>query len=157
MSINQHNPSPWMQKTVQRWLEQNLLAVIEDSEVVAQVVTNLPFDVGRGSVMKIHQLTSIDLAGMKLRSLHQSLVYVEVQTQMRVGIDVSWEEYQSSQEVRDFVGETEEEFISTSVMFDTSVGVVLDLELLKEPPMVIKHFLRKISGPSTDVEFNEGS
>ena len=90
-------------------------------------------------------------------SLHLSRVTVDVNVNLHIGIDVSWDEYQSSQEVREFVGEAEEEFISTTVFFDMPVQVKLELELLKEPPMIASYTLRKIGGPATAVEYKTRS
>ena len=140
----------WARQTISRWLEQNLLEIIEGSEALPQVVANFPADIARGNAMKVKELRALNLESV---SLHLSRVTVDINVNLHIGIDVSWDEYQSSQEVREFVGEAEEEFISTTVFFDSPVQVTLELELLKEPPMVASCKLRKISGDATYVEY----
>ena len=140
-------------QTILRWLERDFLELIEESEVLPQVVANLPGNMARGNAMKIKELRALNLQELKLLSFHLSRVTVDINVNLHVGIDVSWDEYQSSQEVREFVGEAEDEFISTTVFFDSPVQVTLELELLKEPPMVASCKLRKISGDATYVEY----
>lgn len=138
---------------VMKWLEQDLLTIIEESEVLPIVVADFPNGVGRGNAMRIEKLKSMDLGGLKLRSLNQSQVNVQVDLVVHVAIDVYWEEYQSSQEVRNLIGENEQEFVSSTIYLDTPLHVSVDLELLKQPPMVTSHELREISGSATSVEY----
>ncbi len=144
-------------QTILRWLDQNFLEVIEEAEVLPQVVANLPNNIARGNAMRVKELRALNLDGLKLISLHMSRVTADVSVNLHIGIDVSWDEYQSSQEVREFVGEEEEEFVSTTVFFDSPVHVTLELELLKEPPMVASYTLRKISGAANCVEYKDRS
>jgi hypothetical protein len=139
---------------VSKWLEQDLLTIIEKSKVLPIVVADFPDSVGRGNAMRIEKLKSMDLGGLKLHSLNQSHVNVEIDLVLHVAIDVYWVEYQSSQEVRNLIGECEEEFVSSTIYLDTPLHVSVDLDLLKEPPMVISHALRKVSGSATSVEYS---
>ena len=90
---------------------------------------------------------------MKHLSLQLRQVTVDISVNVHLGIDISLEEYQNNVEVREFLGDLEGEFISTSVVCDSSLQLTLELELMKEPPMVVSHKLRKIAGvnrPGTD-------
>jgi hypothetical protein len=140
-------------KTITRWIYQDFLSIIEEADVLPEVVANLPSDMSRGNALKIKELNSLSLDGMKLLSLQLSRVMVELSVKIHMGIDVSWDDYKSSHEARTFVGETDEEFISTTVFFDSQVQVTLELELLKVPPMVVSYRLKKIIGEATSVEY----
>ena len=143
----------WARQTISRWLEQNLLEIIEGSEALPQVVANFPADIARGNAMKVKELRALNLESVSLLSLHLSRVTVDINVNLHIGIDVSWDEYQSSQEVRDFVGDPGEEFISITAFLDAPVQVKLELALLREPPMVASFALRQISGQATCVAY----
>ncbi len=141
-------------KIIGLWLEQNILEIIKESETLPEVTAELPNGIGRGNASEIKELKSIDIQGMKLLSINQSHVNATVEMILEVSVDVYWHEYLSSQEVRDFVGESEDEFQSITTYFDAPIRVSIDLEILKEPPMVMSHFLREIGGGRYSIKFN---
>jgi hypothetical protein len=145
--------SDWVRQTLSKWADRHLLEVIQDTDVLPQVVMNMPHNVARGNAMKIKELQELSLQGMKHLSLQLRQVTVDISANVHLGIDISWEEYQNHAEVREFLGDLEGEFISTSVVCDSSLQLTLELELLKEPPMVVSHKLRKIAGDASSVEF----
>jgi hypothetical protein len=145
--------SDWVRQTLSKWADQHLLEVIQDTDVLPQVVMNMPHNVARGNAMKIKELQELSLQGMKHLSLQLRQVTVDISVNVHLGIDISWEEYQNNVEVREFLGDLEGEFISTSVVCDSPLHMTLELELLKEPPMVVSYKLRKIAGDATSVEF----
>jgi hypothetical protein len=145
--------SDWVRQTLSKWADLHLLEVIQDTDVLPQVVMNMPHNVARGNAMKIKELQELSLQGMKHLSLQLRQVTVDISANVHLGIDISWEEYQNNVEVREFLGDLEGEFISTSVVCDSPLHMTLELELLKEPPMVVSYKLRKIAGDATSVEF----
>ena len=104
-------------KIIGIWLEQNILEIVKESESLPVVTADLPNGVGRGNASQIKELKSIDIQGMKLLSINQSHLNTTVEMILEVSVDVYWHEYLASQEVRDFVGETEEEFQSITSYF----------------------------------------
>ena len=140
-------------KIIGIWLEQNILEIVKESESLPVVTADLPDGVGRGNASQIKELKSIDIQGMKLLSINQSHLNTTVEMILEVSVDVYWHEYLASQEVRDFVGETEEEFQSITSYFDAPIKVSIDLEILKEPPMVMSHFLKEIGGGRFSIQY----
>ncbi len=140
-------------KIIGIWLEQNILEIVKESESLPVVTADLPDGVGRGNASQIKELKSIDIQGMKLLSINQSHLNTTVEMILEVSVDVYWHEYLASQEVRDFVGETDEEFQSITSYFDAPIKVSIDLEILKEPPMVMSHFLKEIGGGRFSIQY----
>ena len=146
-NVDQHK------KIIGLWLEENILEIVKESESLPVVTADLPDGVGRGNASQIKELKSIDIQGMKLLSINQSHLNATVEMILEVSVDVYWHEYLASQEVRDFVGETDEEFQSITSYFDAPIKVSIDLEILKEPPMVMSHFLKEIGGGRFSIQY----
>lgn len=146
-NVDQHK------KIIGLWLEENILEIVKESESLPVVTADLPDGVGRGNASQIKELKSIDIQGMKLLSINQSHLNTTVEMILEVSVDVYWHEYLASQEVRDFVGETDEEFQSITSYFDAPIKVSIDLEILKEPPMVMSHFLKEIGGGRFSIQY----
>ena len=146
-NVDQHK------KIIELWLKENILEIVKESESLPVVTADLPDGVGRGNASQIKELKSIDIQGMKLLSINQSHLNTTVEMILEVSVDVYWHEYLASQEVRDFVGETEEEFQSITSYFDAPIKVSIDLEILNEPPMVMSHFLKEIGGGRFSIQY----
>ena len=146
-NVDQHK------KIIELWLKENILEIVKESESLPVVTADLPDGVGRGNASQIKELKSIDIQGMKLLSINQSHLNAIVEMILEVSVDVYWHEYLASQEVRDFVGETDEEFQSITSYFDAPIKVSIDLEILKEPPMVMSHFLKEIGGGRFSIQY----
>ena len=146
-NVDQHK------KIIELWLKENILEIVKESESLPVVTADLPDGVGRGNASQIKELKSIDIQGMKLLSINQSHLNATVEMILEVSVDVYWHEYLASQEVRDFVGETEEEFQSITSYFDAPIKVSIDLEILNEPPMVMSHFLKEIGGGRFSIQY----
>ena len=146
-NVDQHK------KIIGLWLEENILEIVKESESLPVVTADLPDGVGIGNASQIKELKSIDIQGMKLLSINQSHLNAIVEMILEVSVDVYWHEYLASQEVRDFVGETDEEFQSITSYFDAPIKVSINLEILKEPPMVMSHFLKEIGGGRFSIQY----
>ena len=146
-NVDQHK------KIIELWLKENILEIVKESESLPVVTADLPDGVGRGNASQIKELKSIDIQGMKLLSINQSHLNAIVEMILEVSVDVYWHEYLASQEVRDFVGETDEEFQSITSYFDAPIKVSINLEILKEPPMVMSHFLKEIGGGRFSIQY----
>ena len=79
---------------IRKWLELDLLSILEDSGVLPQISANLPYDIGRASAMKIQEIKSLNPGNITRHSLNQSNVSIEAEAILHVGVDISWDEYQ---------------------------------------------------------------
>ena len=70
-----------------------------------------------------------------------------------VSVDVSWDDYLSSVEVRELVGESESEFIFLSLDTQIDLTLKIQFELLKEPPMVASYKVLSIDGSTGGCSF----
>jgi len=88
-----------------------------------------------------------------LISLSYSKIQASISVSPTVNLDVSWDDYLASSEVRELVGESEE-FMSTS--FDASVDlkIAMEFELIKEPPMVANYRVLSIDGETGGCTFS---
>jgi hypothetical protein len=91
---------------------------------------------------------------MRLKSLSQSVVNATLSVKLSFGLYVSKEDYDASQEVRDFVGEQDGDFYGIHTDTDANLEVCFDFELLKQPPMVLSTRLRSIAGQSSTYRFD---
>ena len=141
------------EETIKNWLLANLHEVINDLEVIPSISFNLPVDVGRANASKVTSIKSVDLKDVQLISLSYSKIQANISVSPTVNLDVGWEDYLASSEVRELVGESEE-FMSTS--FDASVDlkIAMEFELIKEPPMVANYRVLSIDGETGGCSFS---
>lgn len=95
----------------------------------------------------------MDIDGLKMLSLSESTVEVSISVNINMYVDVGWDDYLSSPEVREFVGEVEEEFISNYSSFDSDVDLKIYLIILNFTPMVASHEIVSISGDYKTITF----
>ena len=79
----------------------------------------------------------------------QGRVEVTVSAVVSISVYISADDVQASEEARAWVGDVEAGFLGAYVDFDCPVIVKLELELLKEPPMVLTAKLTGIEGASS--------
>jgi hypothetical protein len=147
-------PTSEARKTIEQWLKTNLLEELNSWDMLPQVVGDFPENTGRGNLTAIKRIESMDLGSMQLKSLSQSVVNANLSVTLSVSLYVSKEDYDSSQEVRDFVGPEDHEFSGIYLDTDTKLRVCFDFELFKQPPMVLSTKLRTIGGQSTTYSFD---
>ena len=144
---------PDLKKIVKNWLSTDLLQVLSDTEALAEVVVNFPVGIGSSSASRLKSINSMDIDGLKMLSLSESTVEVSISVNINMSVDVGWDDYLSSPEVREFVGEVEEEFISNYSSFDSDVDLKIYLIILNFPPMVASHEIVSISGDYKTITF----
>jgi hypothetical protein len=147
-------PSPQDKAIIKSWLVDNLHEVLNNLEVIPSISFNLPEDVGRANASKIKAINSVNLKDVHLVSLSYSNVEATVSASPEVSVDVSWDDYLSSSEVRDLVGETEKEFAFLSIYTEVNLEIKIHFELLKEPPMVASHKVLEVNGDSGGCKFS---
>lgn len=139
-------PTQIQRDTVERWLPENLLAITNDFDAWHIIATDIPEGLARSSAIAVKKIKNLQLESMQLLSLSQSVLQIEVDAMVGLSIYVNAENYENSQEVRDWVGYDDQDFQGCYIDFDADVTVSLALELLKEPPMVISQRLSAVSG-----------
>lgn len=72
---------------------------------------------------------------------------------LRFSLCVNKEEFDASQEVRDFWGELGDDFSGVHTDTEATLDVSCVVEMLNEPPMVISTRFRSISGPASHCVF----
>lgn len=147
-------PTAEARKTIEQWLQTNLLDELNSWDVLPQVVGDFPENVGRGNLTAIKRIESMDLGSMQLKSLSQSTVNATLSVTLSVSLYVSKEDYDASQEVRDFVGPEDDDFSGIYLDTDSKLRVSFNFELIKEPPMVLSTKLRSVGGNSTTYNFD---
>ena len=147
-------PTVEARQTIEHWLQTHLLEELGSWDILPQVVADFPEHTGRGQPTALKAVQSIDLGSMRLKSLSQSLVSATLSVTLSFSLYVSKEDYDNSQEVRDFVGNHDDDFSGIYTDTDAKLEVTFDFELLKEPPMVLSAKLRSISGQSTTFRFD---
>jgi hypothetical protein len=146
-------PSSKEEETIKNWLLANLHEVINDLEVIPSISFNLPVDVGRANASKVTSIKSVDLKDVQLISLSYSKIQANISVSPTVNLDVGWEDYLASSEVRELVGESEE-FMSTSFDAPVELKIAMEFELIKEPPMVANFRVLSIDGETGGCTFS---
>ena len=143
-------PTAVARKTIEQWLQTNLLDELNSWDMLPQVVGDFPENIGRGNLTAIKRIESMDMGSMQLKSLSQSVVNATLSVTLRVSLYVSKEDYDASQEVRDFVGPEDDDFSGIYLDTDSKLRVSFDFDLFKQPPMVLSTKLRSVGGQNTN-------
>ena len=125
-------PTEEARNTIEHWLQTHLLEELGSWDMLAQVVADFPENTGRVLPSALKGVKSIDLGSMRLKSLSQSVVNATLSVTLSFGLYVSKEDYDASQEVRDFVGEQDGDFYGIHTDTDANLEVCFDFELLKQ-------------------------
>ena len=147
-------PTEEARNTIEHWLQTHLLEELGSWDMLPQVIADFPENTGRVHPTALKGVKSIDLGSMRLKSLSQSVVSATLSLTLSFGLYVSKEDYDASQEVRDFVGEQDGDFYGIHTDTDANLEVCFDFELLKQPPMVLSTRLRSIAGLSSTYRFD---
>ena len=147
-------PTEEARNTIEHWLQTHQLEELGSWDMLPQMVADFPENTERVHPTALKGVKSIDLGSMRLKSLSQSVVNATLSVTLSFGLYVSKEDYDASQEVRDFVGEQDGDFYGIHTDTDANLEVCFDFELLKQPPMVLSTRLRSISGQSSTYRFN---
>ena len=147
-------PTEEARNTIEHWLQTHLLEELGSWDMLPQVVADFPENTGRVHPTALKGVKSIDLGSMRLKSLSQSVVNATFSVKLSFGLYVSKEDYDASQEVRDFVGEQDGDFYEIQTDTDANLEVCFDFELLKQLPMVLSTRLRSIGGLSSTYQIN---
>ena len=145
--------TPKDEAVIKVWLLANLHDVLNDLEVIPSVSFNLPADIGRANASQVKSINSVDLKDVQLVSLSYLKVEALISITPNVSVDVSWDDYLSSVEVRELVGESESEFIFLSLDTQIDLTLKIQFELLKEPPMVASYKVLSVDGSTGGCSF----
>ncbi len=146
-------PTDEVRKTIENWLQTHLLEELSSWDMLSQVLANFPENTGRLNPTALKSVKTIGVSSMRLKSLSQSVVNANFSVTLSFSLYVSKEDFDASQEVRDFVGLQDIDFSGVYIDTDATLDVCFDFELLKQPPMVISARFRSISGPTSSYVF----
>ena len=118
---------------------------MNELEVIQSLAFNIPEGLGRANSTGIKAVKSVQLNELQLLSLSYSKVQAIVKVNSKISLNVSWDDYLSSEEVRQIVGESEE-FTFLSLDMDSDFTLKIEFELLSEPPLVASHKVLSIEG-----------
>ena len=138
-------PTPQAEATIRNWITTSLHEHLTDLDVIQSLTFNFPSGHGSASSSGIKSINSITLNELKLLSLSYSKVVAILDLTTKVSVNVSWDDYLASQEVRDLIGESEE-FLTTYIDTDAELTVEIEFQLISEPPLVASHQFLSIEG-----------
>lgn len=147
-------PTAEARKTIEQWLQTNLLEELNSWDMLPQVMSDFPENTGRAQLNAIKLIENLNLNSMQIMSLSQSVVNVSLSVTSSVSLCVSKADYDASQEVRNFVGPEDDNFSGVYLDTDTKFQINFDFQLLKQPPMVLSAKMMCIGGQSTTYSFN---
>ena len=147
-------PTEKARNTIEHWLQTHLLEELGSWDMLPQVVADFPENTGRVHPTTLKGVKSVDLGSMRLKSLSQSVVNATLSVTLSFSVYVSKEDYDASQEVREFVGVHDDDFSDICIDTDAKLEVCFDFELLGQPPMVLSTKLRSIGGQSTSFQID---
>jgi len=147
-------PTDEARNTIEHWLQTQLLEELGSWDLLPQVVADFPENTGRVHPTALKGVKSVDLGSMRLKSLSQSVVNATLSVTLSFSVYVSKEDYDASQEVREFVGVHDDDFSDICIDTDAKLEVCFDFELLSQPPMVLSTKLRSIGGQSTSFQID---
>lgn len=104
-------PTEAARKTIEYWLQRNLSKELSSCDVLPQVVADFPENTGRVNSTTIKSVKKIDLSSMELKSLSHSVGNATFIVILSFSLYVNKEDYDSIQEVRDFVGVHNDDFL----------------------------------------------
>lgn len=138
-------PTPQAEATIRNWISTSLHDQLTDLEVIQSLAFNFPSGVGSASSSAIKAVKTLKLNDLHLLSLTYSKVVASMSLTTRVSVNVSWDDYLASQEVRDLTGESEE-FLSTYIDTDIDLKIKIEFQLISEPPLVASYKFLSIQG-----------
>ena len=147
-------PTYEARNTIEHWLQTQLLEELGSWDMLPQVVADFPENTGRVHPTTLKGVKSVDLGSMRLKSLSQSVVNATLSVTLSFSVYVSKEDYDASQEVREFLGVHDDDFSDICIDTDAKLEVCFDFELLGQPPMVLSTKLRSIGGQSTSFQID---
>jgi len=146
-------PTPKAEATIRSWIDTNLVDEMNELEVIESLAFNIPEGLARANSTGIKVVKSVHLNELQLLSLSYSKVHAIVKFNSKLSLNVSWDDYLSSEEVRQIVGDTEE-FTFISLDTDSDFTLKIEFELLSEPPLVASHKVLSIDGEYGTYNFN---
>jgi hypothetical protein len=138
-------PTPKAEATIRSWIDTNLVDEMNELEVIESLAFNISEGLARANSTCIKAVKSVHLNELHLLSLNYSKVHAIVKVNSKVSLNVSWDDYLTSEEVRQIVGDSEE-FTFISLDTDSDFTLKIEFELLSEPPMVASHKVLSIEG-----------
>lgn len=114
------------QLRLQRWLTSNLMEILRNNACLAEIVLDFPPRVGSAYPLEIVAFEKLKVSEVRELDSGEKLVELRVEAQVEFSIDVDWDDYIHHEEVREWAGDSEP-FFSSSTHQVEHIGVDLEL------------------------------
>jgi len=126
------------------WVSRNCEELL-DREDLLVVGVGVPPGVGSAGPPRLRQAPEIQVQDVYEVEPGSYLARLEVILDVEFSIDFDWEDYESSEEVRAFLGPADEPFSSAFSDFDNEFKLELELRIEGRPPSATAYEIHKIS------------
>lgn len=133
------------------WLDTEFVELIKETEL-EEVLTGFPYGVGRVRVVDILMFDDYKIYEVNAMESGEKLVHFSITCIVDASVDIDWEDYVRHREVRDYFGEAEEEFGSSSSMISEKIEIAGSLILDKKNQDVNSVEITFINGPCGSME-----
>jgi len=135
------------------WINDRLVDLLRDIEL-EDVLLGFPLGAGSIWVSEILIIHDFDIHSVREIRAGEKLVRFEISLKVAVSVDIDWEDYIRYEEVREYLGESSEEFSSSMGYSDVDI-VVNGYLVLDGENKVTNEDVTKIDGPydSYEIEY----
>jgi hypothetical protein len=134
------------------WLKNNLIDLITVNEL-GTVATGFPDGVGRIWPKEIVAINEIRIDDVREMESGEKLVRVFANVDVEFSIDIDWDDYVNHQEVREWVGDSEEHFSSMGTYNVEKLKICVDLILDNNSINVISEDMVSAEGSYSKITF----
>lgn len=135
------------------WLKDNLLDVVREADNLEWLIAGFPR--GVGSVRPVELVSFHELKVHEVRELEsgEKLLCLSVGVEIDFSVDTDWDDYVNHQDVRDWVGQNTEEFLSSYSRHVAFVTVEIELTVDLDAQKVTSHEFLSIDGGYGSFQF----
>ncbi|RIV18543.1 DUF4935 domain-containing protein [Fibrisoma montanum] len=95
-----------------QWLDKEFLELLKDAEL-EEVLVGFPYGVGSVRVSEILMFDDYTINDVSEMESGEKFVHFSIKCQVDASVDIDWSDYINHKEVRDYYGDSEEEFSSS--------------------------------------------
>ena len=133
------------------WLDTDFIDFLKEVEF-EEILMGFPYGVGSVKATEIVLYDDFKIRDVSQLNSGEKLVYFAVKCKINASVDIDWEDYVSHEEVREYYGETKEEFGSSSGMTSETIEVEGYLILDSEKEEVDSLEITLLEGPKGSIE-----
>ncbi len=133
------------------WLDTEFVEFIEETEL-EEVLTGFPYGVGKVKVVEILMYDDYKIEDVSEMVSGEKFIHFTIECLVNASVDIEWEDYINHKEVREFYGDTKEEFGSSYSMVSEKIEVRGFLILDKNNKEVSSLEITLLEGPKGSIE-----